>query len=120
MEVRRVVAREEVEQNNDRVALQRGPLVYCVEGVDNDGQAWNLIVPENTRFTSEFNPKMLGGITTIQFEIPVINVGSDGMSIQTQNKTITAIPYYTWANRGRSEMQVWLPVRINDVKINYR
>jgi hypothetical protein len=119
MEVRRVAAKEEVEQNQERIALQRGPLVYCVEGVDNDEKAWNLIVPENTQFTPLFQNDLLGGVTTIQFEAPVVNVSDDGMSLKTENKTITAIPYYAWANRGRSQMQVWLPVRIKDVKINY-
>lgn len=120
MEVRKIVAREEVQVNKGRIALQRGPLVYCVEGVDNGGKAWNFIVPENTRFASKYDPNKLGGITTIQFDAPVMEVVADGSNISSTNKTITAIPYYSWANRGSSEMQVWLPIKISDVKINYR
>ena len=58
-------------------------------------------------------------IVTLQATVPVIIVNADGTSIHTESKTITAIPYYTWANRGKNEMQVWLPTKIKDVKINY-
>ena len=58
-------------------------------------------------------------IKALTAEVPVITVGDDGVSLQTEKKKITAIPYYTWANRGRNEMQVWLPTKVTDVKINY-
>jgi DUF1680 family protein len=50
--------------------------------------------------------------------VPVMTVSSDGSSLQTEKKKITAIPYYTWANRGKNEMQVWLPTTIKNIKIN--
>jgi DUF1680 family protein len=49
----------------------------------------------------------------------VLVTSKDGRSAQTALRTVTAIPYYTWANRGKSEMQVWLPTHIRDIKINY-
>jgi len=119
MDVKQVVARQELTQNQDRVALQRGPLVYCIEGADNDNQAWNIIVPENTTFASTHRADLLEGVTTIQFQSPSIKVGSDGASVTTEMKTVTAIPYYAWANRGQNAMQVWLPRKIKDIKINY-
>lgn len=119
MEVRKVVAKEAVEQDQNRIALQRGPLVYCVEGVDNNGKAWNMILPENTNFETSYQKDLLDGVVEINFEAPVVNISGDGLSLQTNMKKVTAIPYYTWANRGKSQMQVWLPTKINDIKINY-
>lgn len=119
MEVKEIVAKESVKANEERFALQRGPLVYCVEGADNDGKAWNIIVPENTSYNTRFDASLLNGITVIQATVPVVNVASDGLSIKTENKTITAIPYYSWCNRGSNPMQVWLPRKMKDVKLNY-
>lgn len=119
MEVKQVAARTEVTQDVDRVALQRGPLVYCVEGADNEGQAWNIIVPEGTTFTTTHRQDLLEGVTTIQFQSPAVKVDQDGKNVTTEMKTVTAIPYYSWCNRGQNAMQVWLPRKIKDIKINY-
>ena len=114
-----VTSRKEIKQNENRVAIERGPLVYCIEGADNDNKAWNILLPENTTFTTT-NQKVLDEpIVAIQATVPVVQVSNDGNSINTVSKQITAIPYYVWANRGKNEMQVWLPVKIKDVKINY-
>ena len=118
MDVKRIVARPELKQDIDRVALQRGPLVYCVEGADNNGKAWDLILPDNTTFKTSFQKDLLEGVVTIQFQAPTVQVGKDGLSVNTEVKTITAIPYYAWCNRGQNPMQVWLPKKIKDVKIN--
>ena len=114
-----VTARKEIKQDENRVAIQRGPLVYCVEGADNDNKAWNIIVPENTVFTPADQKILDEPIVALQASVPVVTVSTDGISIKTENKTITAVPYYVWANRGKNEMQVWLPTKIKDVKINY-
>lgn len=119
MDVKRVTARAELKQDNDRVALQRGPLVYCVEGTDNGNQAWNLLMPDKATFSTSFQKDLLDGVVTIQFQAPTIQVGSDGQSVTTEVKTVTAIPYYAWCNRGQNAMQVWLPRRIKDIKLNY-
>lgn len=118
MEVKRIVSRPEVKQDEGRVALQRGPLVYCVEGADNGGQAWNLIIPDQATFHTEFQKDVLEGITTIQFEAPTVQITNDGQSVKTEIRKITAIPYYAWCNRGQNSMQVWLPRKIQDVKLN--
>ncbi len=119
MEVRQVVSRPELKQNKDRVALQYGPLVYCVEGKDNNNNAWNLVVPTNPQFDVTYQNNLLGGINTISFIANVATVSADGKSIETRTQKITAIPYFTWNNRGASPMQVWLPTRVSDVKLNY-
>jgi DUF1680 family protein len=119
MPVRRVTARAELKQNNGRIALQRGPLVYCVEGADNNGEAWNIIVPEGTHFTETAGDVAGEKITALDATLPVLLVSADGNSVNTENRKVRAIPYYTWCNRGSNAMQVWLPVKIKDIKINY-
>ncbi|MCW5910417.1 MAG: glycoside hydrolase family 127 protein [Cyclobacteriaceae bacterium] len=120
MEVRKIKARPEIKQNTERVALQRGPLVYCVEGADNNGQAWNFFIPDNPSFKASFQKDLLGGVTTIQFQANTIQIAENGQSVKTEEKTITAIPYYAWCNRGQNPMQVWLPLKVKDIKINYQ
>lgn len=119
MTVRKVVSRTEVKADNDRVALQRGPLIYCVEGADNGGQAWNMIVPDKASFTEGETTVLSEKVVSLSSKLPVVNVGNDGLSVTTTEKTITAIPYYVWCNRGSNQMQVWLPERIENIKINY-
>jgi DUF1680 family protein len=119
MELKRIKARPELKQDSNRIAIQRGPLVYCVEGADNNGKAWNVVVPEDTQF-EEIDYKVQDEIIkALTAEVPVVTVAADGLSLKTEKKKIIAIPYYTWANRGKNEMQVWLPTKITDIKLNY-
>lgn len=118
MEVRRIVSRPELKQDVERVALQRGPLVYCVEGADNNGKAWDLILPDGAAFKTAYQKDLLESVTTIQFQAPTVQISGDGQTVTTEVKTITAIPYYAWCNRGQNPMQVWLPRKIKDIKIN--
>jgi len=119
MEIKMISARPELKQDNNRIAVQRGPLVYCMEGPDNSGKAWNIIIPENTLFELTDYEVLDEPVKVLTANVPVVTVAGDGLSLNTEMKKVIAIPYYTWANRGRSEMQVWLPTRITDVKINY-
>ena len=117
MEIRQVAARTEVKADQDRVALQRGPLVYCVEGADNEGRAWNILVPRNATFATKSHQILDEPVTAIQANVSIVEAAPDGLTVKTTPRTITAIPYYAWANRGKSPMQVWLPSRIKEVKI---
>lgn len=119
MKVELIKARPELKQDNNRIAIQRGPIVYCVEGADNNGKAWNIIVPEGTNFETIDYKVLDENVKALTAEVPVVIVNDDGTSLRTEKKKIIAIPYYTWANRGKNEMQVWLPTKIKDVKINY-
>lgn len=117
MEVRKVVANEKVKDDRGKVALQRGPLVYCAEWPDNDGKVSNIIIPSNAVFTTEYKEGLLNGVTVLKSNVPVISIDDKGQSITTVNKTFTAIPYYAWANRGKGEMMVWFPSQVKDVDI---
>jgi uncharacterized protein len=119
MEVKKLLSRSELKQNNERMALQRGPLVYCVEGADNNDKAWNILAPVNSSFQTEKFSVLDEPVVSILGELPVVTTSSDGSSITTQKTKIRAIPYYTWCNRGSNPMQVWLPTSIKDIKINY-
>ncbi len=116
MDVRRVVANENVKDDLGKIALQRGPLVYCAEWVDNFGKASNLILPKDLSFTTEFKPGLLNGVTVIQSTIPSIVI-KDAARVETQQAVFTAIPYYSWANRGKGEMQVWFPQQLKDINL---
>lgn len=119
MEIKMVEARPEVAADNNRIALQRGPIIYCVEGTDNNQKAWNIIVPESTHFTASKSTIDAEPVYVLKAVVPVTSISNDGLAINTGKKEITAIPYYTWANRGQSPMQVWLPVSIREVLLNY-
>ena len=108
MPVRSVVANPMVEDDRGRVALQRGPLVYCAEWPDNDGRALNLIVPEDAVLTSEFRSDLLGGTQVVRGEVQAAKRADDGKRLTTVSQEVTAIPYFAWANRGMGEMAVWM------------
>jgi hypothetical protein len=119
MEIEKINAKGEVKMDNDRIALQRGPFVYCVEGADNKQNVWNLILPSNTNFTSVDYKVLDESVVALQAEVPSVIANENGDGIKIENRKITAIPYYCWANRGANDMQVWLPTKIKEIKINY-
>ena len=116
METKRVVANENIKDDIGKVALQRGPILYCAEWVDNMGKVSNLIIPANTSFTSEYKADLLHGITILKATVPVFVVTNND-NIKTQAQTFTAIPYYSWANRGKGEMRVWFPEKIKNLDL---
>lgn len=116
MEVQRVVANENLGDNKGKIALQRGPIIYCAEWVDNNGKASNIIIPQNTSFISEFNPGLLNGVMTLNAQVPAIVI-RDNANVSTEKQLFVAIPYYSWANRGKGEMMVWFPERVKDIEL---
>jgi hypothetical protein len=118
MPVNELLAHPEVKQNHDRLALQRGPLVYCVEGADNNGKAWNFVVDNVANYQPVFKKDLLGGIMTIQFNATCITGEGNGAEVKKLSHQVVAIPYFAWNNRGANEMQVWLPTNVREVIIN--
>ena len=109
MPVRRVVANEAVASDRGRVALQRGPIVYTAEWVDNpNGKVRNLVLPASTKLTAEYRPAMLNGVEVVTGRAEALAYDAQGKVTKTDQQ-FTAIPYYAWANRGRGQMMVWLP-----------
>jgi uncharacterized protein len=117
MRIQKVLSNAKVENNIGKVALQRGPLVYCAEWKDNSGQASNLILSPNATFQSEFVPGLLNGVVVLKGEANAVLVDSDRQKIETRKQAFTAIPYYAWAHRGKGEMMIWIPEKISSVDI---
>ncbi len=109
MPVRRIIASDQVSADRGRIALQRGPIVYCAEWPDNpEGHVRNLMLPDNARLTAEFNANLLNGVTVVKSKAVGLSFDAQGKLVK-QEQPFTAIPYYAWANRGRGEMLVWIP-----------
>lgn len=117
MNMRKITSHEKVEDNIGKVALQRGPLVYCAEWPDNLGLAGNLIMNENTTLTSEFNPALLNGVTVLKAEVLAVHVDPTSGTVATKAQPFTAIPYFAWAHRGKGEMVIWMPERVKAIDI---
>jgi len=95
MPVRRVLANDKVTENTGKAAIQRGPILYALEAIDNGGSVKDLKIPLETNLSAAFKADMLNGVDVI--------TGKVG------DRTVTAIPYYAWNNRGKGEMAVWVP-----------
>jgi hypothetical protein len=109
MPVRRVAANEAVQADRGRVALQRGPIVYCLESPDNPGgHVRSLMLPDDARLTASFERDLLNGVEVLRASAFLVSRDEQGQLVKTA-RSIQAIPYYAWANRGRSEMMVWVP-----------
>jgi DUF1680 family protein len=117
MPVRRVLADDRVKDDEGRLALVRGPLVYAAEWTDNGGRALNIVVPDGARFRSEFRSDLLNGIEIVTGTVEALDRDKDGRGLRTRPHQLVAIPYYAWANRGPGEMQVWLARRPDKARV---
>jgi len=98
MPVRRVVADERVEADRGKVAIERGPLVYAAEGVDNNNSVLDLVIPRTAKFDIERRPELLGGVTVLK---------STASDRKGASRPLMLIPYYAWSHRGVGKMAVW-------------
>ena len=106
MTIRRVICHENVKNNNGKVALERGPIVYCAEGEDNGGKALNIVLPDDSKLQGEYRKDMLNGAIIIKGQA-LINEKDSQQQVQAKKHDLIAIPYYSWLNRGLNEMSVW-------------
>ncbi len=114
MPPRRIYANPKVKMDRHRVALARGPLVYCAEQVDNPAPVPDLILPRAAMLTEKSRPDLFDGIVTLIAEAQTIATDDWGPDLyrttppRPSPATLTAIPYYLWANRDPGPMQVWI------------
>jgi len=109
MPVRRIKAHEAVQEDRGKVALQRGPIVYCLEWPDTEGgHVRNLLLPDAAELAAGFEPDLLGGMGVVKGEAVAYMQTEEGETIVSEPQKFTAIPYYAWAHRGQGEMTVWL------------
>jgi DUF1680 family protein len=105
MPVHRVLANPNVKADIGRAAVERGPLVYCAEGVDADGAVSNLVLDDKAPLAAAAKPDLLNGVTVINGEATAYKY--KGGQLVSEKKKLTLIPYYSWAHRGRGPMEVW-------------
>ncbi len=108
MPIRRVLSHENVKDNAGKAALQRGPIVYCAEWLDNGGHVLNLVLPDDAPLKSEHREDLLAGVTVIRGKARGSYSSKDEKYTVTKEQDFVAIPYYAWAHRGKGEMAVWL------------
>ena len=120
MSVRRVECHPYAFGNAGRVALMRGPLLYCVEQIDNPGlDLRDLVLPDEVSIAVEHKPDLLNGVTVLRAKAEAVpaegwpdrlyrTAGDDGPQSERRTVALTAVPYYAWANREPGPMQVWL------------
>lgn len=107
MEPRTVKAHPAVEADRGRIAIERGPVVYCAEWPDNDFSVLSAVIPQKPVFVVEQKPDLLYGINMIHTDAQLLSYNQDG-KIEVKDVKLNMIPYYAWAHRGSGEMIVWL------------
>ncbi len=125
MPPRRVEAHPHVSEDHGRIALARGPILYCVEGVDHPGlDVRDLVLPDDAELRDAVREDLLGGVVTLTADAAVAPpdaAWADHESLyrplrrtreqtreQQRDTRFTAVPYYAWANRAPGGMAVWL------------
>ena len=114
MPVVRMYAHPDIQADDGLVTLQRGPLVYCLESVDNDIPLHRLFLPRTSHVSSSFDRNLFGGVTTVTADAMALATSGwenslyHPLSPTMSPAKLTAIPYYLWCNRGKSAMRVWI------------
>ena len=104
MPIQRIKANDQVEADRGKVAIARGPLVYCLESIDAGDHVRDIYLPEDAVITQQEKPELLNGVMTLR--ITAKRLQADGQPVDAD---ITAIPYYANANRGPVSMITWIP-----------
>ncbi len=116
MNIQQVIANEKVKDNIGKIAIERGPIVYCAEFTDNNGATSNLVIPDDQFFVEEFKPNLLNGVMTLKGAAHAINI-ENNLTVSTKTQPLILIPYYARSNRGQGEMRVWFPTKIKGLEI---
>lgn len=114
MPIERVYAHPAVRDDAGCVALQRGPIVYCLESADNAVPLDQIRLPENAALESQFEPTLLGGVAVIKGQAAALETTDWSGTLyrttppQSHSHQLIAIPYYAWDSREAGEMRVWI------------
>ena len=111
MSPRLVKANRKVVADRGRLAVERGPLVYCAEWPDNKFNFFHFVMNKNPQFVLANQPALIGGIKQLKLDGRVLSFDSSG-KLQATDAILTMIPYYAWAHRGQGNMQVWIASEI--------
>ena len=111
MQIQKIRANEKIDADHGKLAIQRGPLVYCLEWPDNpDENVTTLAMDNNVQLQSSYRADLLKGVEIISGKAKLIRQTAKDTDVEKYIR-FTAIPYYAWANRGKGEMMVWIPVK---------
>jgi uncharacterized protein len=117
MPVRKIEADARVKEDNGKIAFQRGPVIYCAEWPDNNkGNLLNLVVDNNSAFTTLYVDTLLKGTQIIRTSGHQTKKTPEGKIELLKEEPLTLIPYALWNNRGRGQMMVWIPTIETSVK----
>ena len=112
MEARTVRANNKVEADRGMVSIERGPIVYCAEHPDNSFDIMGALINQTPQFTLGKSEIAGTPIQTLTTSAQTLNFNKQG-KLETQDQTLTLIPYYAWCHRGSGKMRVWLPQDLN-------
>jgi hypothetical protein len=113
MPVRKVIADERVKEDRNKIAFQRGPVIYCAEWPESKtGKVLDLVIKKDAAFTSEFEPSLLEGTQVIKTSGVHMNKTLDGKVEVLDEEPVKLIPYALWNNRGAGQMMIWFPTSI--------
>jgi len=115
MDVKRVIANDKVEDDRGKVSLERGPIVYCLEWADNNDNVLNTVLDDTVPVKASAFKEELNGIVGLEANAKSSRKDKN-QQVVVEDKTLKAIPYYAWANRGEGEMAVWIPRTIDSSK----
>lgn len=107
-----VKANPKVEADHGRVAVERGPIVYCAEWPDNRFNVHSILLNQHPQFKVTDKPELLYGIRQITTDAQALSYDKAGKLV-TKDVELTLIPYYAWAHRGEGDMEVWLPIDVS-------
>lgn len=107
-----VKANPKVEADHGRVAVERGPIVYCAEWPDNRFNVHSILLNQHPQFKVTDKPELLYGIRQITTDAQALSYDKTGKLV-TKDVELTLIPYYAWAHRGEGDMEVWLPIDVS-------
>jgi DUF1680 family protein len=113
MPVERIYSDRRVSSSAGKVALQRGPIVYCLEQVDNGTGLNAVVLPRDFELNIEYEEALLGGVATISASALKVDKDAGESLYSTNPGTLTAasvkaVPYALWGNREQGEMLVWI------------
>ena len=104
MDIRRIVANDNAEDDRGKIALERGPIVFCLEGKDQaDHKVFNKYILNSAPINAHYEANLLNGVMVLEGKAKEIQ--QDG---EIKDVTFRAIPYSTWNNRGNEQMEVWI------------
>lgn len=107
-----VKANPKVEADHGRVAVERGPIVYCAEWPDNRFNVHSILLNQHPQFKVTDKPELLYGIRQITTDAQALSYDKAGKLV-TKDVELILIPYYAWAHRGEGDMEVWLPIDVS-------